>query len=551
MYEYKGGIKKEFISKALSALDTYRAEKEPIVERVKNNISIYKQEYAQMYNKEKNMTIPKTGFILSAVENKQADFTDNFPTPNLLAREPSDEDTARTLSKIIPTVLDIADFKKVYKKHARQKIKKGTGIYGVFYNPSAKEIEINEIDFMDVYVDMNVTDIQDSQFLFIVQYINNNILQRLYPEAAELFTQDSVAEGYTGAYQSKQHRDKSEIIDCYYKKPSGSLHLMKFCRGQVIEATEDMAGYEKGLYEHGKYPVIFDPMYPDDDAPFGFGTIDIVKNPQSYVDKLDGVILKNCFLSGTPKKMIKKQSGINIADFADMEKEIIEVQNLDENTYRNIEASPLPTQIINHRNNKITELKEIAGNRDFQQGGTSNGVTSGSAITALQEAGDKLSRAQIDDTYDAYKELVIMTIDLIREFYDEEKIYRITNDLGKSEFTTFSGKALYQTSPVRDALGFETGTRLRKVEFDVNVVPQRQNVYKRETNNQTVTQLWNMGFFNLQNTDTAIMALKAMNFDGRDSIIQSLTEMKEQQMQQIQQMQQPTQQTPGQTEIEF
>lgn len=537
MYEYKGNIKKEFISKALEMLDIYKSQKETLVKRVKDDISIYRQEYAQIYSEKDNTTIPKTGFVLSAVENKQADFTDNFPMPNLLAREPSDEETARTLSKIIPTILDIAGYKKTYKKHSRQKIKKGTGIYGIFYNPVLKEIEITEIDFMDIYVDMNITDIQDSQFLFIVEYVNNNILQRIYPEAAELFDGDTSARGYSSSSERKMYRSKSEIIDCYYKKPDGKLHLMKFCRGNVIEATEDIPGYENGLYEHGKYPVVFDPMYPDDDCPFGFGTIDVIKNPQTYIDKLDGVILKNCFLSGTPKKMVKKQSGININDFSDAEKEIIEVQNLDENTYRSVETQPLPAQVTNHRNTKINELKEIAGNRDFQQGGTANGVTSGNAITALQEAGDKLSRSQIDDTYDAYKDLILMTIDLIREFYDEERIYRITNDLGGREYAAFSGKMLYGNEPIRDALGFEIGTKLRKVEFDINVVPQRQNVYKRETNNQTVTQLWNMGLFSGQNPDMAIMVLKAMNFDGRDSLVQSLTEMKEQ-MQQAQQIQQ-------------
>lgn len=525
MYEYKGSIKKEFISKALDALRTYKSDKQATVDRVKDDISIYKQEYSQLYDAKNNSTVPKTGFILSAVENKQADFTDNFPLANLLAREPSDEETAKTLSKIIPTILDICSFKKVYKRHSRQKIKKGTGIYGVFYNQGKEEIDICELDFMSVYVDMNVQDIQDSAFLFIVEYLDNDLLKSLYPHAHELFSGDVSAEGYTK--KSKSLHGKSEIIDCYYKKSDGTLHLMKLCGGEVIEATEDLKGYEKGLYRHGRYPVVFDPMYPDDDSPFGFGIIDVAKNPQMYIDRLDGAILKNCFLAGTPKKMVKKGAGINIDDFLDSSKEVIEVANLDENTYRNIETSSLPTSIISHRNSKITELKECVGNRDFQQGGTSNGVTSGSAITALQEAGDKLSRSQIDDTYDAYKEMITMCIDLMREFYDTEKVYRITNDMGQREYAVFSGKMLTGTEPIRDSLGFEIGTKPRKVEFDISIVPQRQNVYKRETNNQTVTQLFQMGLFNGQNTDAAIMVLKAMNFDGRDGLIQSLTEYKQ------------------------
>lgn len=531
MYEYHGKVTKDFIDEALKMFQIYKSDKENIAKRVKDDISMYRQEYAQIYDKEKNRTIPKTGFILSAVENKQADFGDNFPTPNLLPREPSDDFTAKTLSKILPTILDICDFKKIYKKHSRQKIKKGTGIYGVFYNPAREEVEITEIDFMSIYTDMNVSNVQDSQFLFITEHVDNNILTRMYPKARELFTGDSIAEGYGAEMQSKTMHAKSQITDCYYKNADGKLHLMKFCRGNVIESTEDIPGYEDGLYAHGKYPVVFDPMYPDDDCPFGFGVIDVIKNPQIYIDKLDSVILKNSFLAGTPKKMIKRNCGININDLLDAEKEIIEVANLDETTVKNVDAPSLPAQIMQHRNTKITELKEIAGNRDFQQGGVSGGVTSGSAITALQEAGDKLSRSQIDDTYDAYREMIVMCIDLIREFYTEEKVYRITNDLGQTEYASFSGNMLYGEEARRDSLGFQIGTKLRKVEFDISVVPQRQNVYKRETNNQTITQLWQMGLLSGQNIDVALMVLKAMTFDGRDELIQSLTELKNKQEQ--------------------
>ncbi len=525
-YQYKGKINDGFIQRALSRLSDYRGAKENTVARVKDNISIYRQEYSMLYDEKNNSTVPKTGFILSAVENKQADFTDNFPVPNILPREPGDEMSARTLSKIMPTVLDICNFKKTYKEHSRQKIKKGTGIYGVFWDGRKKEIEICELDFMQVYVDMNIKDIQESQFLFIVDRIDNSLLKKLYPHAEELFWGDESEEGYSKEASSKIKYDKSEIIDCYYKKDDGTLHLMKLCKGSVIAATEDELGYEQGLYRHGKYPVIFDPMYPDDDSPFGFGIIDVAKNPQMYIDRLDGAILKNCMLAGSPKTLIKKGRGMSAEDFADSTKEIIEVENLDENTFRKVEVGSLPAQVMNHRANKITELKEIIGNRDFQQGGTSNGVTAASAIQVLQEAGDKLSRSQIDDTYDAYRELVIMCIELMREFYDEERIYRITNDFGEDEYTTFSGDMLYSTEPIRDALGFETGRRFKKIEFDISVVPQRQNAYKRETNNQTIIQLWQMGLLSGENIEGALMTLKAMNFDGRDSLIKSLGEMK-------------------------
>ena len=521
MYEYRGNVRSEFIDKAKGCLARYEADKQALVERVQDNISIYRQEYACMYNDKKNRTDPKSAFILSAVEVKKADFSDNYPVPNLLAREQSDEEAARILSQVVPAILDSTDFKKVYKEHSLQKIKKGTGIYGVFYNQAKENIEICELDLLNVFCDMHVRDVQDSEFLFIVEYVSNGLLREKYPKAQELFSGDVTREGYIGVNKTVALPDKTKIIDCYYKKNDGTVHLIKLCKGYVIEATEDLPGYEEGIYRHGEYPVVFDCFYPDDDSPFGFGIIDVAKGSQQYIDRLDSAILKNCFRSGTPKTIVSKDSGINIDDFADDSKEIIEAHDLNENTYRVVEKRPLPAEVINHRNSKI--------NRDFPQGGTSNGVVSGSALQVLQEAGDKLSRSQIDDSYQAYKKLITLCIENMREFFTEEKVYRITNDLGAKEYVKFSNKMLMGEVVQRDALGFVLEKKPKKVEFDISVIPQRQNLYKRETNNQTVTQLWQMGFFNPQNVDISIIALKAMNFDGRDSLIQSLTELKSKQ----------------------
>ena len=58
--------------------------------------------------------------------------------------------------------------------------------------------------------------------------------------------------------------------------------------GNILEASEDIG--EDGIYDHGMYPFVFDVLYPDEDSPVGFGFVDIVKNPQLYIDKLDGLI---------------------------------------------------------------------------------------------------------------------------------------------------------------------------------------------------------------------------------------------------------------------
>ena len=53
-------------------------------------------------------------------------------------------------------------------------------------------------------------------------------------------------------------------------------------------------GYrERGWYDDGMYPVVFDVLFPEKGTPVGFGYVAVCKDPQLYIDKLFGNILEN------------------------------------------------------------------------------------------------------------------------------------------------------------------------------------------------------------------------------------------------------------------
>lgn len=539
--EYRGRIKPEFIAKATAAYEKYKADKEVLRQRVCDNARWYKANYWRVINPGTNEPQPATAYIFNAIEHKYADAVDNYPVPNLLEREPSDADTAKTLSKIIPVQLDICGFKQVYKDNWRRKLKYGTAVYGVFYNPARSDIDIQAVDLLNVYCDMYVKDVQSSGFLFITSILDNDILKEDYPKYAALFHGNAQVHTYDAGTQ--EVTDRTEVVDCYYKKRVGgkmTVHMIKLVDGHVIEATEDIEGYEDGLYEHGLYPVVFDVMYPDETSPFGFGVIDVVKNPQIYIDKLDAIISKNAMIAGKLRFMVKDNGGINENELKDLSQDIIHVAGgVSEDNIRQLQGATLDSFIVNHRQNKINELKEVIGNRDFQQGGTTGGVTAASAISVLQQAGEKLSRAMIDDSYDAYKNIIMMVIELVREFYTEERVFRITNEEGRAEYPSFSAGALRKPIERVDALGFPIEPEYRNVQFDIAIMPQKQNPFSKEANNQTLTTLWQMGFFNPQNIDMSLIVLQALQFDGKDKLVGDLQEYSQrQQQQQMQQAQQ-------------
>lgn len=524
MEKTSGNISEAFLSKIMSALSDYKSQKAELEERVTENNIWYKSQYSKSADGE---SCPATAFIFNAIENKYADAVDNFPDPIVTERCREDENIAGLLSKILPIQLEMCDFKSCYKTNWRKKLKHGTAVYGVFYDEEKEDVQICSIDILNIYCDMNIPNVQESPFLFISGIVPNETLKEEYPAYSELFDGDAQVKSRRGTQTIK---DRTEVIDCYYKKRVNGrniLHLVKLVGDVVIDASENRPELENGIYEHGMYPVVLDVLYPEEDSPFGFGVIDVIKNPQLYIDKLDGIISKNALIAGKIRYLIKDSGGINEQEMCDYSTDIIHVAgSVDDSNIRQLQANGLDSFIINHRQNKISELKEIIGNRDFQQGATVNNVTAASAISALQQTGMKLSRAIIDDSYDAYRRIVFMVIELMREFFTEKRIYRICDDAGNKSFEELSADMLCHRKKY-DSLGFDISDGTRRAEFDISVTPKRQNPFTKEANNQAIMALWQNGLLRPENFEYAGMIIRELHFDGKERLLTQLNSLTE------------------------
>lgn len=518
---YSGKIKTEFFGKIQESFKLYKEHKQLYDRKIIDNNKWYKSRY----NSSADAAVPEpaTPYLFNVIANKHADAMDNYPEPNILGRRECDSKTAEILTKIIPMQLELCNFKRTYSRAWWYKLKNGAACYGVFYNPElghgSGDIDIKRIDLLNLFWEPGIIDIQDSKFVFLTALIDNDELKAKYPHLADNFIGNGAMDILT--YDDMQNttsrdvlRDKTLVVDCYYKRYSGgrqTVELIKFADGNILEASEDMG--DNGIYDHGMYPFVIDVLYPDEDSPVGFGFVDIVKNPQLYIDKLDSLISRNALISGKTRFMIKDNGGLNEYELSDLSRDIIHVAgSVGEENIRELQAKPMHSFIIQHRQNKIDELKEIAGNRDFQQGGTNSGVTAYSAIVALQQAGEKLARDMLITGYDAFHDIVLLCIEIIRQFYNKPHSYRISDENGKNEYIEFSGE--------------ELGNGYHRAEFDVTVSAEKNNPYSRITQNQTLTELWQMGVFNPSNADAAMLLLKSMHIDGKEKLIDGVKNLK-------------------------
>ena len=469
---------------------------------------------------------PVSAWLFNSIANKHADAMDNYPEPTILPRELNDEQTAQTLSDVLPVVLEHNDYEQTYSDGWWQKLKCGSMCQAVLWNSRKDngigDIDICNIDLLNLYWESGVSDIQKSPNLFYLSLEDTEALKQRYPEFANKSGGDAITVSKYKYDDNVDTSEKSTVVDWYYKVWDGTkckLHYCKFCGDTVLYASENDPEYaDRGFYDHGEYPFVIDTMFRVEGSPCGFGYIDIMKDCQMYIDKLNQVVLEHTVKMTNKRYFVKMNGNVNEAEFADQRKRFVHVQgNLTDEDIREIKVEPLDSAVMNVLQLKIDELKETSGNRDFSQGGTTNGITAASAIAALQEAGSKLSRDMLKSTYNAYTKVCYFAIELMRQFYDTQRYFRITGKDGSQQFVQFDNSGLIPQS-AGSMGGFDLGERTPI--FDIVCKASRRSPFSKAAQNEFAKELFGMGFFNPQISDQVLACLDMMDFDGKQEVVQ-------------------------------
>ena len=524
----KPPIGAEEVARAEQILQKYKVGKAALDQRLVDNELWFRMGHWKNYQNPmmEGKPQPSSGWLFNSIANKHADAMDNYPAPNVLPRAPDDEQTARVLSSVLPVVLEQADYEQVYSDTWWRKLKQGTGVKGVFWDPEQRggvgEITVRPMNLLMLYWEPGVDDIQASPNFFSLSLEDTDQLTERWPQL----------EGHSTSALEVPHylhdggldtNGKSVVVDWYYKKRNAEgrrvLHYCKFCNGVVLYASENDPEYaERGFYDHGQYPFVFDPLFVEEDSPAGFGYIDVMKECQTAIDRMNHAMDENVLLSSKQRYVLSDAAGVNEEELADFSRDIVHVVGrLGDDSFRPLQTTGLQGNSLSYRNSRIEELKEISGNRDMTQGGTAGGVTAASAIAALQEAGSKLSRDMLKSAYRAFAKECYLIMDLMRQFYDEERVFRIIGETGRSEFVHFSGAAL-RAQALPGVGGVELGSR--EPIFDIVVSAEKKSTFSRLSQNETAKECYQLGFFAPRNADAALAALEMMDFEGIEKVRQ-------------------------------
>ena len=453
-----------------------------------------------------------SGWLHNVIVSKHADAMDAYPAPVILPREKDDRNEATILSAIIPCILEQNHFDNVYSDAMWQKFKTGTGAYKVVWNSNKLnglgDIAIERVNLLNVYWEPGVTDIQKSRYFFHAELFDKDVLQEQYPDLLKNRLKGQTFMSTKFLYDDAvDTSDKSTVIDVYYHKYVNGKKTLQYCKyveDVVLYATEnDPELALRGLYDHARFPYVFDALFPIEGSPCGYGFVDLCKAPQTEIDLLNTAFVKNAMAGATPRYFSRSDGNVNEEEFLDLSNPLVHVTgNVDEASLRKIEHNALDGVYVNLLDRTIQELRETSGNTETSTGNIQSGVTAASAIAALQEASGKGSRDSTQTAYRAYGQIVELCIELIRQFYD---------------MPNAGIKPIHQGNDFGEDMGY------RLPVFDIKVSAQKKTAYSRVAQNELAIQFFSLGFFNPQNTDQALMTMDMMEFDGKDELMNKIS----------------------------
>lgn len=535
-------IGREQIAEAERKMKEYQQKLDPLYKRLIEN-----EKWWQLFNFEVNGLYrgdgmePSSAWLFNCIISKHADAMDCFPEANILPREEGDIQEAKKLTCIIPALLKGNRFEKTYSDVNWYKIKGGTGCYGVFWDPNKLngmgDISIKKVDLLNLAWEPGIKDIQESDNVFYATMVDNKKLENIYGDKVK---GKLGGNAYTlQSYDNYERKDTSElscVVDWYYKKYINGrtvLHYCKFVNDVILYATENETepvmdeegnilkepAAVTGLYDHGMYPFIFDVLFPLEGKVYGFGYVDVCRHPQKYIDMLNKALMKNANYGATPRALVSEGAKINEEEYLDPNKPIVHVPgSVDDTRVKIMPYKSLDSVYVTLLNNKIEELKETSGNRDVNNGGTAAGVTAASAIAAMQEQSGKTSRDATRTSYWEFEQIVNMVIELIRQFYDVAREFRITGQSGVNEYVSFDNSGLKVDQ------GIEMQGQYRLPVFDLQISAQKSSPYTKLSQNELILDLYSRGFFQPDNADQALAAVEFMDFPGKDKLVQKLSQ---------------------------
>ncbi|MCR5041395.1 MAG: hypothetical protein K6C36_04760 [Clostridia bacterium] len=347
-----------------------------------------------------------TAWLFSSVAARHADLS--AQVPGVKVAQGADARAAKKLQKKLDKTLADNFFAQMWSDAAYTKLLTGSVCWAV--TASGGAVRLSQPDLRSVFWEPGCLSLDDSEAVYVRSTVLPGRFYALFPKAR-------------GRRPELTPDGRRVVVTDRYSVGPRGLELLRFSGDAVIFDSAESGGAFRSL---GTYPLVIDRLYPDDRSPAGYGYFDLYGGVQRDIDRLNAAITDNVCAGSRRRYFCRVGGGVNEREFADESRPIVHVANsfLGEDSIREITPAPLPAISLGLLESRIAELKSVSFNRDAVSGGTETGVTSGTAINALQQAAMKASNDISGTSERAMHRLFNLTLSLLGGRFGDAKVVR-------------------------------------------------------------------------------------------------------------------------------
>lgn len=532
---------KKFLEEAYGRLRIWRDTCQEIHDRAKESRNILllmdpKQD-AQTKSRRKDKRTLQLQTLKSTFNNCVADQMDNMPEALMLPETKALETVAEDLTDVVRFVLARNNYESMHRRRVEDCFCTGTSVTQVAWDRDMDggkgNVAVLRWPIEAFLWDPAAENIQDARAVFKISWHPMSWYEQHYPDEYEKMGSDWGEFAGLGVPESQENdqpgdEDRAMLLEYWYRKYDAKKR--KYTINVAYLAGGVLLSNDENVYAHGMYPFILDVYTPIEGLPVGDGLIQECAPMMRYINRYASYIDTNLRMSSKGRLLVDRAAGIDKDSLLDWETDIVEGDRIDASALQWLQNQPFTGAATQQMLQLQTDIKQDSGQNQFTRGETAGGVTAASAISALQEAGGKITRLRTHVLNQGFRAIVEQVMWLISQFYDSKRVVFITGRDGMEESREVSA------DPKR-LFGEHKNGSLPPPPYTVQVQVQRRNPLRQQAQNELFMQAYSMSAQAGQ-VFPLYALFELMHVDGKERILPVLkqNDAVQQQMQQLQQI---------------
>lgn len=525
---------KELVAKAYGRLQIWRDGCREMHERSKESRKIILlQDPRQDEGRKTDKKTIQLQTLKSTFNNCIADQMDNMPEALMIPETKELTDVADDLTDLVRFILNQNNYELVHRRRVEDFFCTGTAVTQIAWDKDMDHGKGNVAVLrwpIEAFLwDPAAESIQDARALFKVSWHPMSWYEQHYPDKFEEMGSDETVYSDLAVPESQEtdqpgDEQKAMLIEYWYrvydaKKRRYTINVAYLAGGVLLEKAED-------VYSHGMYPFVVDAFTPIEGVPVGEGMVQELAPMMRYINRYASYIDMNLRMASKGRLLVNRNAGIDKEALLDWENDVVEGDRIDASALQWMQTTPFTGMVTSQMLQLQNDIKQDSGQNQFTRGETAGGVTAASAISALQEAGGKMTRMRTNALNSGFREIVEQVMWLISQFYDQDRVLFVT---GRKE-----GELKEVDASPEHLFGRRKSGMIPPPPYTVQVQVQRRNPLRQQAQNELFMQAYSMSAQAGQVFPLSVL-FELLQVDGKDKILPVLrqTDAITQQMQQM------------------